>query len=233
MAIEPKYKFGYHIPTCLPMTVERVYKEPARTAVYTPDGEMTVNQIYERANGLLHLHERIRTRLTGLELYREFLYLPDENLKNYGGYDYQCETLEETNILRELRLVMYKIQPMLQSRSLVGTSKKGIEHDPNYYEGFYVLNDNNDYTILKCKDTFKLFRGIKHYYPDWDHNEDLLHTETIDFSVYNLSYTYNQLRNQLTNQPHQSLRKGLGTFQEFFELESNLNEKLVSMGIFL
>lgn len=136
------------------------------------------------AKTLLHLDERIRIWYE-VELFNDFLYLNFSfNEPKYRMFDYKLEELSNEQIIKDLKKVFYYLQPNLQQSSLVASSKKGIENDPNYYEGIYVLNDEEEYSILKCGTKYKFYKGRKFYYPDWNKDEGLIFTGDINFDLY-------------------------------------------------
>lgn len=146
---------------------------------------------------LIHISERIR-RYEHLRLFNEFLHLDFTfSTPTYKMYDYKYEELSEEQIIKDLKSVLYYFEPNLQSHSLVGCSSNEIEDDINYYEGSYVLNDEEEYTILKYKDEYKFYKGKKCYYPNWEREEDLIYSGKIDFDIYKKSIYLLDLRRQI------------------------------------
>lgn len=180
-----------------------------------------------RFSTLLHMAPDVRQYLR-LKLYDEMLYLNGRSDSEYRMFDYTRKEISKEESLIILRRVFYKLQPKLQTRSLVGTTKKGIENDPNYYEGSYVLNDENIYTILKCRDTVKFFKGEKTYYPDFDSQEDLLGVEKIDFELYERSLEYQKTKRNISMFTNELLDENqlIETINRFNELEKILDEAL-------
>lgn len=178
---------------------------------------------------LLHMSQSVR-RYIQLSLYRDMLYLPGGSNDNdtYRKFNYDKVELSQAEALEVLREVFYKLEPKLQSRSAVGTSLKGIENDPNYYSGSYVLNDEETYTILKCRDTVKFFKGEKSYYPDFEKEEDLIGVETIDFDLYSLSLEYAECKRKVLSFTNRMLDEDclVENVQRLKELEHELDISL-------
>jgi hypothetical protein len=174
-----------------------------KNSVYAGYPVTIVDNSEEIANGsythkpalcLLHLSERVR-RYMSLKLFDEFLYIGFVfKTPTYRMYPYEYVTLTNEEIIKQLKQVLYFLQPTLHSRSLVGTSSKRLEDDPNYYEGYFVLNNEEEYTILKHRTTYKLYRGKKTYYPHWNIANDLLFKGELDFDIYTLSVEAERLR---------------------------------------
>lgn len=176
---------------------------------------------------LLHLSQDVRQYLT-LNLYDDMLYLNGRSNSEYRMFDYTKKEISKAEALVLLRRVFYKLQPNLQTRSLVGTTEKGIENDPNYYEGSYVLNDENVYTILKCRDTVQFFKGEKNYYPDFDSQEDLLGVEKIDFELYERSLEHQKIKRNISMFTNKLLDENqlIETTIRFNKLEKTLDDAL-------
>lgn len=176
---------------------------------------------------LLHMSPSVR-RYLRLNLYDDMLYLPGGSKDTYRKFNYDKVEVSQAEALEVLREVFYKLEPNLQSRSLVGTTLKGIENDPNYYSGSYVLNDEETYTILKCGDTVKFFKGEKSYYPDFKKEEDLIGVETIDFDLYALSLEYAECKRKLLGFTNRLLDEDrlVETAVRLKELEKELDKSL-------
>ncbi|PFF46108.1 MULTISPECIES: hypothetical protein [Bacillus cereus group] len=178
---------------------------------------------------LLHLSEDVRQYMS-LRLFDDFLYKSfvfDKSL--YRIYEYKKETLSDEKIIEILKNVFYLIQPTLQSHSLVGSKSKRLEDDPNYYEGYYVLNDEEEYTILKCRDSYKFYKGRKTYYPNWENtqDEDLLYEGLINFDIYKISIEVEQLRGRIVRYTNQILDdEHDDSIQKYKDLKKQLKASL-------
>ncbi|MDB5053484.1 MAG: hypothetical protein JWM44_1534 [Bacilli bacterium] len=154
---------------------------------------------------LLHLSEHVR-QYVRLKLYDGFLYLSFFfAAPTYRMYPYDKVTLSKDEIIEQLKTVLYGLQPALQSHSLVGTSSKRLEDNPNYYDGCYVLNDEEEYSILKCRTTYKFFKGQKSYYPNWKDTDDLIFEGEINFDVYRVALEAARLRKFIVTSMNQIL----------------------------
>lgn len=103
----------------------------------------------EMADALYHISENIRTR-TRVRLFEDFRYIYFSKKNEIDNlFDYKKQELSEEEIVSQLLHVLYVDRPMLEERTMVGTSKKGIENDPNRYTGHYILNNEKEYCIEK------------------------------------------------------------------------------------
>lgn len=226
--MQREHTHGIHLGLNKPFSILRIYEEAEPTAVYTPKGKLSVNKLYNFCDGLVHIDENVRVKFDRMRLYEDYLYLHESGLASYGGYEYKRVKLSEEEVVEVLKKVFYCTQPKLQSHSLVGSSSKNIEDDPNYYQGSYVLNNDEEYSILKCKDEIRFYKGIKSYYPDWKNEEDLIFKSKIDFEVYKISLELNNLKNNILKNPDKSLKDGMEIFKNYFEKESQLKETATS-----
>jgi hypothetical protein len=176
---------------------------------------------------LLHLSEDVRT-YTRLRLFDEFLYISFAFSKpTFKMYEYKKEKLTNEKIISVLKNVFYFLQPSLQSHSLVGSTSKELEDDPNYYEGSYVLNNEEEYTILKCRKTFKFYKGKKKYYPNWKETEDLLFEGEINFDLYKLALEVARLKAKIVTNTNQLLEdENDDSIARYQTLKKQLNKQL-------
>lgn len=110
---------------------------------------------HEPAILLLHMSSRVR-KYVNAKLFDEFLYVSiwdDKDIPIYTNWEYKYQELSESQIIENLESVLYDLEPMLQSHTLVGCRGNDLFDDPNDYWGEYVLNDEEEYTISrKIKD---------------------------------------------------------------------------------
>jgi len=107
--------------------------------------------------GHAHITKNVRGVKTFFKFWEDCKY--SSNLGN--GYDYDIRSLtnqEAIDIL--LDEILYGVRPGLNSTSCVGTTAKGIDKDPNYHDGSYLLPNNKNYTITWCGDTVIIREGI-------------------------------------------------------------------------
>jgi hypothetical protein len=218
-----EYKYGLYLPTNTAFTIEKKYEKEIPTAIYTKKERLTVNKLYDMCDGLIHVSERVRKREVQMEIGKKYLYINEEQVEFYSGFNYEYEELSKEQIIKDLSMLFYGIEPNLQSQSMVGSTSKRIEDDPNYYTGFYILNDNKNYTILKIKDTYRIYNGYKNYYPDWDKKEDLIFEGKINFEVYAISLEFNKLKQTILYNTKHSLKNGIKHFQDYYDIEEKLN----------
>lgn len=106
-----------------------------------------------------HISENVRSYRSTYELYNEFLYVNDPT--DFKFFEYEYEELSDEQIIDHLiNEILYDKQPGLQSTSLVGTSAKGIDKDPNYHDGHYVLRDGKEYTMSYCRNKVFIREGV-------------------------------------------------------------------------
>jgi hypothetical protein len=167
---------------------------------------------------LLHLSENVR-QYTSLKLYDEFLYLSFAfSIPTYRMYAYEPQLLSTQEIIAHLKTVLYELQPTLQSKSMVGyTSKDNPDYDPNYYEGYYVLNDEEEYTILRYQKVYKFFKGNKTFYPHWAITDDLIFEGELNFDVFRLAKEVRNLRRQIITFTNQILDEEENTIAKYKE----------------
>jgi hypothetical protein len=72
----------------------------------------------------------------------------------------QRDLTDEEIINIILEEIVYGVQPNLQESSMVGTSAKGLDKDPNYRNGYYQLVDGKEYTVTRCYGTIIIREGI-------------------------------------------------------------------------
>jgi len=190
-----------------------------------------VDNMYTRepVTCLLHLSKDVR-QYKSLKLFSDFLYLQFDfkNPPVYRMFDYKFKKLSYSEIVKSLTSVFYDLQPLLQIHSLVGSRSDKLEDDVNYYFGKYVLNDEEEYTILKYKDKYKFYKGVKSFYPDWESEvNDLLYEGNIDFDVYKLAIDKFKLRRDITININKILDDdGNSSILKYKYCERTLKEKI-------
>lgn len=145
---------------------------------------------------LVHLSEDVRT-YSRLRIFDDYLYTNkpfDKQSNQFNMFEYAKKELTDEEIIASLTKVLYFLEPSLQSRTLMGSMKKGIENDPNFYEGHYVLNDEKEYTILKHKDEYQFLRGELSRSHTLDYSDYLLEKGKIDFTKYKKALEMERLK---------------------------------------
>ncbi|PGT89987.1 hypothetical protein [Bacillus thuringiensis] len=181
---------------------------------------------------LIHLSEQVRT-YTRARVFDEFLYLGfGWQTPTYRMFDYKKEEVTDEQVIEILKGVLYDVQPTLQTKSCVGSKSDRLEDDPNYYEGKYVLNDEETYSILKCRTKYKIFKGAKEYYPHWNTEEGLLYEGEIDFDIYTVAIEVEKLRRQIVVYTNQLLDNGEeNKITEYRELHTKLQGLLAEKSL--
>lgn len=114
---------------------------------------------------LLHMSPRVRCYVSGC-VFKDFYYvgvLRDKDIPTFTNWDYKAEELSDVQIIKDLKTVLYDLEPLLQSKTLVGFKGDSIWDDPNHFRGDYVLNDENIYHIYRKYDdvTFSRDDGVE------------------------------------------------------------------------
>lgn len=159
---------------------------------------------------LIHLSERVR-EYASLRAGNEFLYLNFSlRVPTYRMYDYKYENLSKEQIIQDLKTVFYYLEPNLQSRSMVGR---------------YVLNNEEEYTIIKYLNEYKFYKGNN---PDWNNEKDLIYSDTIDFDLYEKALYVSNLRNTIVTKTNELLDSEdiLEKIKTYKENKSELELKL-------
>lgn len=171
---------------------------------------------------LLHLNEKVR-QYKRLALYEDFLYLSFAREKpTYRMFDYKLAEISKEEAITILQEVLYFEQPELESRTLMGWRGNNLEDDPNRYTGRYVLNDEEDCTIIKEKDRYWLYKM------SFDRNRnELIYEGTLNFDIYRKSVEYAKLKRTIVHGINRLLDEGSeGSITRYFQLGAELKELL-------
>jgi hypothetical protein len=110
--------------------------------------------------GYVHYTPNVRsTDNSTFTLFNDFLYTNLSDYFKWYEYPYRELTDEEASQIL-LDEIIYGDQPNLQSISCVGTDLKGIDKDPNYRNGYYLLPNNKKYTVTWCYGSIIIREGI-------------------------------------------------------------------------
>lgn len=112
-----------------------------------------------KIKGRIHISKNVRSTIENFEICRDCL---------YQGYDYSeprykyttKELTDQEIIDILLNEILYDKMPRLCGSSLVGTTAKGIDKNPNYHDGNYHLNNGKDYTMTWCRGSVIIREGI-------------------------------------------------------------------------
>lgn len=119
-----------------------------------------------------------------------------------GKYNLDRFSLTIREVLKEeaiskLKRVFYLLQPTLQGNTLAGGGVSHTESDPNIYDGYYYLQDGEEYTILKYGEIVEFYKGHKPYtylFSKEEERNDCLYREEIDFDLYSKSIELQNLK---------------------------------------
>lgn len=101
-------------------------------------------------HGLLHLTKNVRSGKHTFRFWEDCRY-SSPGYGNSQSYRYQFKELSDKEVVDILlNDILYDYSPDLSSISCVGTSLKGIDKDPNYHDGVYVLCNDKEYTMTHC-----------------------------------------------------------------------------------
>lgn len=123
---------------------------------------------HEPAILLLHMSPNVR-KYVSAKLFDEFLYVgvwDDKDIPTYTNWEYKYQELSELQIIRNLESVLYDLEPMLQTRTLVGYRSNDLFNDPNAYSGKYVLNDEEEYVISRKIKDISFSKNDKVFYQE-------------------------------------------------------------------
>jgi hypothetical protein len=109
--------------------------------------------------GHIHISPNVRSGLERVKFWEDCRY--SGGINDYSiGYRYPYKELSDEEVIDILlNEILYDYEPTLQSTSLVGTTAKGIDKDPNYHNGNYFLNNDKEYTMTYCGSTVKIREG--------------------------------------------------------------------------
>lgn len=171
---------------------------------------------------LLHLNEKVR-QYKRLALYEDFLYLSFAREKpTYRMFDYKSAEISIAEAIATLQEVLYFEQPELESRTLMGWRGNNLEDDPNRYTGRYVLNDEEDYTIIKEKDQYWLYKI------SFDRNRnELIFEGKLNFDIYRKSVEHAKLKRTIVHGINRLLDEGAeASLTRYLQLSAELKELL-------
>lgn len=129
--------------------------------------EITNEKNYEII-GNMHLTKNVRLADYYGRLGDDVFYanLTDDVL--FYGYKYR-EISDEEAVEILLDEVLYGINPKLCSSSCVGNVVKGIDSDTNYHDGYYILPNNEVYTMTYCGNRVIIRKGMD---GGWYHDKE-------------------------------------------------------------
>ena len=135
-----------------------------------------IEGVKDMMKGRIQLTKNVRSGMNRFIFCQDCRYLPyiDDSVLEYIPRELTNEEVCDI-ILEE---VIYGINPNLQSTSLVGTSLKGLDKDPNYHDGHYFLPNEKDYTVTWCRGKIIIREGVDGgWYPGGKTGKVILETE--------------------------------------------------------
>lgn len=198
---------------------------------------MVVNNMEEVKDGsytripstcLVHLSEDVRT-YAKLKLFDDYLYQNPRSTdidikKGFHMFEYKKTELTDEEIIRSLTKVLYFLEPSLQTRTLMGTTKKGIENNPNYFSGHYVLNDEKEYTIIKHRNKYTFFKGKVSHSTNLESADCVIKTGEIDFTRYKKSLEMERLKMYIINNINKIISTDDDSIEQYKQLVKELKE---------
>ena len=174
----------------------------------------------KKSTCLLHLNENVR-QYERLTLYEDFLYLSfAHETPTYRMFDYKLAEISIAEAIATLQEVLYFEQPELESRTLMGWRGNNLEDDPNRYTGRYVLNDEEDYTIVKQKDEYWIYKNVFG-------KKEVIFEGKLNFEIYRKSVEYAKLKRTIVYGINRLLDEGSeGSITRYFQLGAELKELL-------
>lgn len=120
--------------------------------------------------GLKHLTPNVRGAKQIYRFWNDCRYSGKAIFGYAHGYRYKYMELTDEQVVDILlNEILYDYQPQLQSQSCVGTNALGIDKNPNYFNGHYVLNNNKEYTMTYCGDNIYIREGNDN---GWYHDKE-------------------------------------------------------------
>ena len=195
------------------------------------DSEQVVDGYYTDKPSLvlIHLAEGIRT-YDRKKVGEEFGYLGFWNPKQeptYRMFDYTKRELTKEEIIETLKRIVYDVEPQLHTRTCVGWRSRLLQDDPNRYTGSYLLNNEEEYKIEKCRNTIKFYKSMCYHSVTAGEKHELLYEGELNFEVYEKAVEVYNLRRKLIIYTNELLDSGLGEkVQAYEKARKELDEKL-------
>jgi len=150
--------------------------------------------------------------------------------KDYDDYHYskESENLSKVKMIKVIKEYIYLHSPNIGSSTMMGWSRKDGDtspiHDPNWCHALVQLDDKKDYTIIKRKDTVKIFEGNVNMYHFNDHDELSVVTFTLERDLYEKAIKLNSLRRSIAIGMFGKV--DISKLKEFIDLEAEIASKL-------
>lgn len=153
-----------------------------------------------------------------------------KSYKNCDDYNYSKEPkmLSKDEMINTLKEFVYLRNPHIGSMTMMGWGNKDGDNspinDPNWCYNLIQLDDKKEYTIIKRRDTVKLFEGdVNKFYFD-DHDELAVLRFTLERDLYEKAIKLNSLRRTIATNMFGKVNASL--LKEFIELESEISNSI-------
>lgn len=150
--------------------------------------------------------------------------------ENYDDYSYSNEAkqLSKDEMIKVLKEYIYLHFPNIGYKTMMGWNRKDGDnspiHDPNWYYASIQLDDKNDYTIIKRKDTVKLFKGeVDKFYFD-DHDELAVVKFILERELYEKALKLSFLRSKISKMIFGKV--DTSQLEEFINLKAEITANL-------
>ena len=152
----------------------------------TKDGYESGKRGEEFLEGNVHLTPNVRGATEHYRFWQDCKY--GHISSHVFWFDYQPKELNDDEVVQVLLdEILYGVQPDLQSISCVGTNEKGIDKNPNYRDGHYLLNNGIEYTMTWCRGKIKIRQGIDNGWYSGGDTGRLIFEGEMDWEKYKLA----------------------------------------------
>lgn len=148
---------------------------------------------------LLHIADGMKKVETYLDERSSFFRKNKEGSKFFANYkDYKDfnfikkETISKEYIISIVKRFIYMECPTVWQSTCMAGGKKGVLGNPNWMYGTFLLEDGEEYTIIKKYDTVKIFQGKRDMYA-FSREEELC-SFILEEELYTKALRLNKLR---------------------------------------
>lgn len=156
----------------------------------------------DRIEGIKHLTSNVRTEIDCI-YEGDFLWDVLGLTREFKGYVYKEELLSDEDIRKIIMdEIIYGIESDLQSTSCVGWDRTiGMDKNPNYHDGWYILNNGNTYTVTWCYGKIECREGIDGgWYKGIEDVGRTIFETTMDWNRYKIAKINGYIRCKLLRQ---------------------------------
>lgn len=88
-----------------------------------------------------------------------------DSYSNYKDFKFDNKKdLSKEYIISVIKRYVYLESPAVYSSTCMGGGKEGVLGNPNWQYGTFILEDLEEYTVIKKYDTVKIFKGVENMY---------------------------------------------------------------------